>query len=65
MVNLNRVFLIGNVTRDVELRYTPKGTALTKIGLAINRVFTDDQGAKKEDVTFVDVTLWGRTAEIA
>jgi single-strand DNA-binding protein len=65
MANLNRVLLIGNLTRDPEVRYTPKGTPLAELGLAINRVYTDEQGVKKEDVTFVDVTLWGRTAEVA
>jgi single-strand DNA-binding protein len=65
VANLNRVFLIGNLTRDSELRFTPKGTAVAQLGLAINRVFTDDQGVKKEETTFVDVTLWGRTAEVA
>ena len=65
MASFNKVILMGNLTRDPELRYTPKGTALAKIGLAVNRVFTDEQGVKKEDTTFVDVTLWGRTAEIA
>jgi single-strand DNA-binding protein len=65
MPNLNRVFLIGNCTRDPEVRYTPKGAQVCELGLAINRVFTDEQGTKKEEVTFVDVTLWGRTAEIA
>jgi single-strand DNA-binding protein len=65
MPSLNRVFLIGHLTRDPELRYTPKGTAVAELGRAINRVFSDDQGVKKEDATFVDVTLWGGTAEIA
>jgi single-strand DNA-binding protein len=61
-----KVLLLGNLTRDPELRYTPqKGTPVTDIGLAINRTWTDDQGVKREEVTFVDVTLWGRTAEIA
>jgi len=55
---------MGNVTRDVELRYTPKGTAVADIGLACNRVRTGDNGEKIEEVTFIDVTLWGRTAEI-
>jgi single-strand DNA-binding protein len=59
-----KVFLLGNLTRDIELRYTPKGTPVADLGLAINRVFTDEQGTKKEEVTFIDVTLWGRTAEI-
>src|SRR5262249_8055689 len=65
MANLNRVFLIGNLTRDPELRYTPKGTAVAEIGLAINRVTKSDDGQSKEEVTFVDVTLWGRLDEVA
>jgi single-strand DNA-binding protein len=65
MANLNRVLLIGNLTRDPETRYTPKGTAVTDIALAVNRQWKDDSGEKKEEVTFVDVTLWGRQAEIA
>lgn len=65
MANLNKVMLIGNLTRDPELRYTPKGTAVADVGLAINRVWTTDQGQKQEETTFVDVTLWGRQAELA
>jgi single-strand DNA-binding protein len=65
MANLNRVLLIGNLTRDPELRYTPKGTAVVDIGLAVNRVYSGEDGEKKEETTFVDVTLWGRQAEIA
>ena len=65
MANVNKVFLIGNLTRDPEIRYTPKGTAVTDVGLAVNRVRTNDQGERIEDTTFVDVTLWGRQAEIA
>src|SRR6201997_5010031 len=65
MANLNRVLLIGNLTRDPEVRYTPKGTAVTEIGLAVNRVYSSDDGEKKEETTFVDVTLWARQAEIA
>lgn len=57
--------LMGNVTRDIELRYTPKGTAVADIGLAVNRVRSGENGEKIEEVTFVDITLWGRTAEIA
>ncbi len=64
MASLNKVMIMGNVTRDVELRYTPKGTAVADIGLACNRVRTGDNGEKIEEVTFIDVTLWGRTAEI-
>ena len=63
MASFNKVILMGNLTRDPELRYTPKGTAIAKIGLAVNRVWTNDAGEKKEDVTFVDVEVWGRTAE--
>jgi len=65
MANLNKVMLIGNVTRDPEIRYTPKGTALTELTLAVNRRYTGDNGEKREEVTFIDVTLWGKTAEVA
>jgi single-strand DNA-binding protein len=65
MANLNRVLLIGNLTRDPEVRYTPKGTAVTEIGLAVNRIYSGEDGEKKEEVTFVDVTLWARQAEVA
>ncbi len=65
MANLNRVLLIGNLTRDPEVRYTPKGTAVADIGVAVNRVYSGEDGEKKEEVTFVDVTLWGRQAEVA
>jgi single-strand DNA-binding protein len=65
MANLNKVMLMGNLTRDPEVRYTPKGTAVCDIGLAINRYFSGENGEKREDTTFVDVTLWGRSAEIA
>lgn len=64
-VNLNRVFVAGNLTRDVELKYTTGGTAVAEIGLAINRKWTDKGGTTQEEVTFVDVVLWGRTAEVA
>lgn len=65
MANFNKVILLGNVTRDLELRYTPKGSAVTEVGLAINRQYSLDNGERKEETTFVDVTLWGRTAEVA
>ncbi len=65
MPNLNRVFLIGNLTRDPEVRYTPKGNAVCDLGLALNRVYTLEGGERREEVTFVDVTLWGRQAEVA
>ena len=63
MASFNRVILVGNLTRDPELRYTPKGTAIAKVGLAVNRVWTSEAGEKKEEVTFVDVDVFGRTAE--
>ena len=64
MASYNRVVLMGNLTRDVELRYTPQGTAVTDISLAVNeRVKRNDQWS--DEVHFFDVTLWSRTAEIA
>ncbi|MGH7991398.1 MAG: single-stranded DNA-binding protein [Limisphaerales bacterium] len=63
MASFNKVILMGNLTRDPELRYTPKGTAIAKVGLAVNRVWTNEAGEKKEDVTFIDVDVFGRTAE--
>ena len=63
MASFNKVILVGNLTRDPELRYTPKGTAIAKIGMAVNRVWTNEAGEKKEEVTFVDVDVFGRTAE--
>jgi single-strand DNA-binding protein len=63
MAAFNKVILIGNLTKDPELRYSPKGTAIAKIGLAVNRTWTNEAGEKKEDVTFVDVDVFGRTAE--
>ncbi len=65
MASLNKVMLIGNLTRDPEVRYTPKGTAVTDIGMAINRYRTSESGERTEETTFVDVTLWGRQAELA
>jgi len=64
MASLNKVMLIGNLTRDPEVRYTPKGTAVAEISLAVNRSYNADNGEKREEVTFVEVTLWGRSAEI-
>ena len=63
MASFNKVILMGNLTRDPELRYTPKGMAIAKIGLAVNRNWTNEAGEKKEEVTFVDVDVFGRTAE--
>ena len=64
MASYNKVMIIGNLTRDPEIKYTPKGTAIADIGLAVNRNYTTDSGEKREEVTFIDVTLWGRVAEI-
>lgn len=63
MASFNMVILLGNLTRDPELKYTPKGTAVCKFGLAVNRVWTTEGGEKKEEVTFVDIDAFGRTAE--
>jgi single-strand DNA-binding protein len=64
MASFNRVILVGNLTRDPELRYIPSGTAVSDIGLAVNdRIKRGDQWV--DEATFVDITLWGRTAEIA
>src|SRR5690242_20328226 len=65
MASFNRVILLGNVTRDLELRYIPSGMAVTDIGLAVNDRRKGPNGDWIEETTFVDVTLWGRTAEIA
>ena len=64
MANFNKVILAGNLTRDPELRYTPKGTALVKFGMAINRTWKSESGESKEEVTFVDVDAWDRQAEV-
>src|ERR1043166_8033959 len=64
MANFNKVILAGNLTRDPELRYTPKGTAIAKLGLAINRTWKNEAGETKEEVTFVDVDSFGRQAEV-
>jgi single-strand DNA-binding protein len=64
MASFNRVILVGNLTRDPELRYIPSGTAVSEVGLAVNdRVKRGDQWV--DETTFVDVTMWGRTAEVA
>ncbi len=64
MANFNKVILAGNLTRDPELRYTPKGTAIAKFGLAINRRRKAETGETKEEVTFVDVEAWDKQAEV-
>lgn len=63
MANLNRVLLIGNLTRDPELRVTPKGTAICQFGLAISRSFKDESGQTREEATFVDIEAWGKQGE--
>lgn len=66
MASYNKVIVCGNLTRDPEVKYTPGGTAVCELGLAINRSWFDKQAnQKKEETTFVDVTLWGKAAEIA
>src|ERR1700730_6912818 len=65
MVRFNKVILLGNLTRDPEIRYTPKGSVVCDLGIAGNSVYTPDSGEKREEVTFVDVVLWARLAEIA
>jgi len=62
----NKVILVGNLTRDVELKYTPTGTAIAKFGLATNRTYKDPQtGENKQETMFIDITVFGRSAEIA
>jgi len=65
MASYNRVVLLGNLTRDIELKYLQSGTAVTDIGLAVNDRRKSQSGEWVEETTFVDVTLWGRTAEVA
>ena len=64
MASINKVMIMGRITREIELRYTPKGTAVADIGLAVNRRRKDESGQMIDETTFVDVTLWGRTAEV-
>ncbi len=63
MASVNKVFLIGNLTRDPELRYTTNGSAVTDLGIALNRMYTTKDGDRREEVTFLDVTVWNRQAE--
>jgi single-strand DNA-binding protein len=63
MASVNKVILIGNLTRDPELRYSQKGTAICDIGLAVNRKYKLDSGESREEVTFLNVTFWGKQAE--
>ena len=64
MPNLNRVMLMGNLTRDPETKYTPKGLAIVNFGIAVNRVWSNEAGEKQEEVTFVDIDMFGRKAEV-
>ncbi len=64
MKSVNMVILMGNMTRDAELRYTPNGKAVASFGLAINRTYKDAAGERKEEVDFFDVVAWGKLAEI-
>jgi len=64
MASFNKVILAGNLTRDPELRYTPKGLAVAKIGLAVNRSWKNEAGETKEEATFIDVEAWGRQGEV-
>ena len=63
MASINKVMLIGNLTRDPELRVTPKGTAICQFGIAVNRQYKDESGATRDDTTFVDIEAWGKTGE--
>lgn len=65
MASFNRVILVGNLTRDVELKYISSGSAVTELGLAVNDRKKNQSGEWVEETTFIDVTLWGRTAEVA
>lgn len=66
MASFNKVILLGNLTRDPQVRYTPSGTAVAELGLAVNRYWFDKaSNSRREETTFVDVTLWGRDAEVA
>lgn len=64
MATLNKVFLMGNLTRDAELRVLPKGTPIAQFGMAVSRKYKDDSGAEREDTTFVDVEAWGKQADL-
>jgi single-strand DNA-binding protein len=65
MAYLNKVFLIGNLTRDPELRVTPKGTAVCQFGLAVNRQYKDESGATRDETAFIDIEAWGKQGELA
>jgi single-strand DNA-binding protein len=63
MASYNKVLLMGNLTRDPEVRYTPKGTAVAKLGVAVNERYTTAEGEQRESTTFVDVDVWGKQAD--
>lgn len=65
MASLNKVMLIGNLTRDPEVRFTPKGSAVSDLGIAVNRTYVTDSGEKMQETTYVDVVVWSRLAELA
>jgi single-strand DNA-binding protein len=64
MVNFNRVFLVGNLTKDPELRYTPQGTAVTTLRIAVNSPFKDKSGQPQKETCFINVVAWGQIAEV-
>lgn len=64
MASYNKVILLGNLTRDPELRYTPKGTVTARLGLAVNRSYKTDTGETREETTFIDIDAWGKQAEL-
>lgn len=64
MSNLNKIFLMGRLTRDPELRYTPQGTPVCDLGLAVNREYSTNSGERRKDTLFIDVTVWRRQAEV-
>jgi len=64
-MSYNRVILLGNISKDIELKYTPSGTAIAKTAIATNRRYKTQSGEQKEEVCFIDITLFGRSAEVA
>jgi single-strand DNA-binding protein len=64
MVTFNKVFLVGNLTRDPELRYTPQGTAVVTLRIAVNRSYKDKSGQTQKDTCFVNIVVWGQMAEV-
>jgi single-strand DNA-binding protein len=64
MASFNKVILLGNLTRDPELRYTPKGMAVARLGMAVHRSYKSESGETREEVTFIDIDAWGKQAEL-